>query len=93
MMSSFSYTNDRVFYNGLYLGEHVVWPVIYIKDYQKNWAWVHTDAIFDQWFERGLLRASLNEHVFFDLEFGDGEYFKLLSYVHMLEKRIENKRL
>ena len=50
MMSNFSYTNDRVFYNGLYLGEHVVWPVIYIKDYQKNWAWVHTDAIFDLWF-------------------------------------------
>ena len=72
MMSNFSYTNDRVFYNGLYLGEHVVWPVIYIKDYQKNWAWVHTDAIFD-------------------LEFGDGEYFKLLSFINMLEKRIEDK--
>ena len=91
MMSNFSYTNDRVFYNGLYLGEHVVWPVIYIKDCQKNWAWVHTDAIFDLWFERGLLHTSLNEQTFFNLEFGDGEYFKLLSFVNMLEKRIEEK--
>ena len=86
MMSNFSYTNDRVFYNGLYLGEHVVWPVIYI-----SWTWVHIDAIFDQWFEKGLKQASLNEQTFFDLEFGDGEYFKLLSFVKMLEKRAEDK--
>ena len=31
------------------------------------------------------------QHVFFDLEFGDGEYFKLLSFINMLEKRIEDK--
>ena len=88
---SFLYSSSSVFYDGLYLGEYIQIPVIYIKDYQKNWAWVHTDAIFDQWFERGLLGASLNEQTFFDLEFGDGEYFKLLSFVHMLEKRVENK--
>ena len=69
----------------------MVCPVVYIKDYQKNWAWVHTDAIFDLWFVKGLKQASLNEQAFFDLEFGDGEYFKLLSFVHMLEKRVENK--
>ena len=42
---SFLYISNKVLYDGLYLGEHVVWPVIYIKDYQKNWAWVHTDCI------------------------------------------------
>lgn len=88
---SFLYGKDTVIYDGLYLGEHVVWPVIYIKDCQKNWAYVHTDAIFDFWFERGLLHASPNEEVMFDLEFGDGEYFKLLGFVKMLEKRLENK--
>lgn len=88
---SFLYGKDNVFYDGLYLGEHIQIPVIYIKDYQKNLAWVHTDAIFDFWFTRGLLRASLNEEVMFDLEFGDGEYFKLIEFVKMLERRIEKK--
>ena len=90
-MMSFIYGQDNIFYDGLYLGEYIQIPVIYIKDLQKNWAWVHTDAIFDLWFTRGLLRASLNEQVLFDLEFGDGEYFKLLSFINMLEKRIEEK--
>ena len=88
---SFLYSSNKVLYDGLYLGEHVVWPVIYIKDYGKSYKSVYIDNIFDTWFERGLLRASLNEHVFFDLEFGDGEYFKLLSFINMLEKRIEDK--
>lgn len=88
---SFLYSSNKVLYDGLYLGEHVVWPVIYIKECQKSWAWVHTDAIFDLWFTKGLKRASPNEETFFDLEFGNGEYFKLLSFVKMLEKRIEDK--
>ena len=88
---SFIYGDNTVVYDGMYLGEHVVWPVIYIKDCQKNWAWVHTDATFDLWFKKGLLKASPNEEVMFDLEFGDGEYFKLLGFVKMLEKRIEKK--
>ena len=62
--------------------------VIYII---KGYRFIYIDNIFETWFERGLLRASLNEQVLFDLEFGDGEYFKLLSFVHMLEKRVENK--
>ncbi|UNY40451.1 hypothetical protein KLEP7_gp52 [Pseudaeromonas phage vB_PpeM_ KLEP7] len=88
---SFLYSTNNVFYDGLYLGEHIQIPVIYIKDYQKNWVWVHTDTIFDLWFERGLLCASVNEQILFGLEFGDLEYFKLLSFVNMLEKRIEEK--
>lgn len=88
---SFIYGDNTVVYDGMYLGEHVVWPVIYIKDYQKSWAWVHTDAFFDLWFEKGLKQASLNEQTFFDLEFGDGEHFRLFSFVKMLEKRIEKQ--
>ena len=87
---SFLYSSNKVLYDGLYLGEHIQIPVIYIKECQNNWAWVHTDAIFDLWFERGLLRASGNEQVLFDLEFGDGEHFKLFSFVKMLEKRVED---
>ena len=88
---SFIYGKAYIFYDGLYLGKYIQIPVIYIKDYQKSCVYVHIDTIFDLWFERGLLRASMNEEVMFDLEFGDGEYFKLLGFVKMLEKRIEDK--
>ena len=88
---SFLYSSSSVFYDGLYLGEYIQIPVIYLKGYGRSYKSVYIDAIFETWFERGLLRASLNEQTFFDLEFGEDEYFKLLSFVNMLEKRIEDK--
>lgn len=62
-----------------------------MKGYGRSYKSVYIDDIFETWFKRCLLgRASLNEQVLFDLEFGDGEYFKLLSFVKMLEKRAED---
>ena len=43
---SFLYGKDTIIYDGLYLDEHVVWPVIFIKDYQKSWRYVYIDDIF-----------------------------------------------
>lgn len=88
---SFIYGDNTVFYDGLCLGEYILLPVIYIADCQKSWRYVYIGDIFYTWFQKGLINASPNEQVMFDLEFGDGEYFKLLGFVHMLEKRIENK--
>ena len=88
---SFLYSSSSVLYDGLYLGEYIQIPVIYMKGYGRSYKSVYIDDIFETWFKRGLLgRASLNEQVLFDLEFGDGEYFKLLSFVKMLEKRAED---
>lgn len=88
---SFLYSSNNVLYDGLYLGEYIQIPVIYPKGYGRSYKSVFIDDIFETWFERGLLgRASLNEQVLFDLEFGDGEYFKLLGFVKMLEKIAED---
>ena len=78
------YDGDEVHFQKSFTVKRVIYRI-------KGHKFIYIDDIFCAWFTKGLRQASPNEEVMFDLEFGDGEYFKLLGFVHMLEKRIESK--